>query len=190
MLWYNTRNTDFPLLSELKLNPYDVRKPCVGGSTCYEELNWVETFMNNATIKAQLGAEPTRNFSGGSALVYLDFRATGDGMRNSAPLLTNLVNDGIRLLVYAGNAGASSHGGQKLVCFSGTERPLDSVCNYIGNERWLEKLESVYQDEFLVSRPIPWITEDSQEVVGSVRSAGGDGFTAGNVTFVVVHEAG
>jgi len=61
--------------------------------------------MNNATVKAQLGVEPARNFSGGSASVYLDFRATGDGMRNSAPLLTNLVNNGIRLLVYAGNAG-------------------------------------------------------------------------------------
>lgn len=68
--------------------------------------------MNNATVKAQLGVDPARNFSGGSALVYLDFRATGDGMRNSAPLLTNLVNDGIRLLVYAGNAGMLSHGGQ------------------------------------------------------------------------------
>jgi len=64
--------------------------------------------MNNATIKSQLGVEPSRKFAGGSGSVYLDFRATGDGMRNSAPLLTNLVNNGIRLLVYAGNAGMSS----------------------------------------------------------------------------------
>jgi len=64
--------------------------------------------MNNATVKAQLGIDSSRKFSGGSALVYLDFRATGDGMRNSAPLLTNLVDNGIRLLVYAGNAGISS----------------------------------------------------------------------------------
>ena len=80
----------------------------MGNSLCYEELDWVETFMNNLTVKAQLGTEPTRNFSSGSELVYLDFRATGDGMRNSAPLLTNLVNNGVRLLVYAGNAGLSS----------------------------------------------------------------------------------
>ena len=64
--------------------------------------------MNNATVKAQLGIEPERNFSANSASVYLDFRLTGDGMRNSAPLLTKLVNDGIRLLVYAGNAGMPS----------------------------------------------------------------------------------
>ena len=67
--------------------------------------------MNNATVKAQLGVDPGRNFTGGSALVYLSFRASGDGMRNSAPLLTDLVNDGIRLLVYAGNAGVFGCGG-------------------------------------------------------------------------------
>jgi len=54
----------------------------------------------------------------------------------------------------------------------------------------VEKLESVFQEEFLAAEPIPWITQDSQEVVGTARSAGGSGFTAGNVTFVVVHEAG
>ena len=68
--------------------------------------------MNNATVKAQLGVDPARNFTSGSPYVYLDFRATGDAMRNSAPLLTNLVNNGVRLLVYAGNAGTSSCGDQ------------------------------------------------------------------------------
>ena len=29
----------------------------------------------------------------------------GDGMHNSAALLPELINDGVRLLVYAGNAG-------------------------------------------------------------------------------------
>ena len=80
----------------------------MGGDDCYEELDWVETFMNNATVKTQLGVDPARKFSGGSASVYLDFRVTGDGARDSAPLLTNLINNGIRLLVYAGNAGTSS----------------------------------------------------------------------------------
>jgi len=77
----------------------------MGDDTCYEEYQWVNTFMNNATVKAQLGVDPARNFTGGSPMVYLDFRATGDRARNSAPLLTNLVNNGFRLLVYAGNAG-------------------------------------------------------------------------------------
>jgi len=66
----------------------------------------------------------------------------------------------------------------------------DSVCNYIGNERWLEKLDSVFQEEFLAVKSIPWVTEESQEVAGTVRTAGGHGFTAGNVTLVAVDEAG
>lgn len=66
--------------------------------------------MNNASIKAQLGVDPARKFSKASPSVYLDFRATGDGACNNAPLLTNLVNNGVRLLVYAGNAGMSAVG--------------------------------------------------------------------------------
>ena len=90
-----------------------------GGDTCYEELDWVDTLMRNAAVEAKLGVEPGRNFTGGSALVYLSFRASGDGMRNSAPLLTNLVNDGIRLLVYAGNAGMLGRDNRKIGAFLG-----------------------------------------------------------------------
>ena len=81
------------------------------GDSCYEELDWINTFMNNATVKVQLGVELAREFSGSNRSVYNSFRKLGDGMRNSAPLLTNLVNDGIRLLVYAGNAGVFNSGG-------------------------------------------------------------------------------
>lgn len=80
------------------------------------------------------------------------------------------------------------------------------MCNYIvsclcvtgkgktngrqGNERWLEQLESQFQSEFLSSKPTPWVTMETGRLAGEVRSAGGDGFSAGNVTFVNVHEAG
>ena len=36
----------------------------------------------------------------------------------------------------------------------------------------------------------PWVTTESGVLAGTVRTAGGDGETAGNVTFVTVHEAG
>jgi len=51
----------------------------------------------------------------------------------------------------------------------------------------LEKFESVFKEEFLAEKHFPWTIEDSQRLAGSVRSVGGN---AGNVTFVVVHEAG
>lgn len=37
--------------------------------------------------------------------VNQNFMYQGDGMHNSAALLPELINDGVRLLVYAGNAG-------------------------------------------------------------------------------------
>jgi len=37
---------------------------------------------------------------------------------------------------------------------------------------------------------MPWVTTYNGRVAGEVKSAGGQGLTAGNVTFVNVYEAG
>jgi cathepsin A (carboxypeptidase C) len=63
----------------------------------------------------------------------------------------------------------------------------DMMCNYMGNERWLDVLESSFQSEFVAAKHIPWVNAGTGEVAGSVRSAGSRG---GNVTFVTVFEAG
>jgi cathepsin A (carboxypeptidase C) len=64
------------------------------------------------------------------------------------------------------------------------------MCNYLGNERWVNDLETKFTSEFQKSTPLPWVAEGSSKVAGVVRSAGGQGTTAGNVTFVTVYEAG
>jgi len=61
--------------------------------------------MNDAAVKKELGANPSLTFQSCNMQVNQEFAAQADGMRNSALLLTDLVNEGIRLLVYAGNAG-------------------------------------------------------------------------------------
>lgn len=40
-----------------------------------------------------------------NAILNLAFALQGDGVKNSAALIPELLDDGIRLLVYAGNAG-------------------------------------------------------------------------------------
>ena len=58
-----------------------------------------------------------------------------------------------------------------------------------GNEAWMTQLEHKFHSDFIKSKPAPWVTfGDSKRVAGEVRSAGGDGFTAGNYTFVEVFE--
>ena len=61
--------------------------------------------MNDPAVKKELGVDPSRSFESCNMEVNRAFSTQADGMRNSALLLTDLVNDGIRLLVYAGNAG-------------------------------------------------------------------------------------
>lgn len=95
---------------ETGLNLYDVRRKCdrskdADGPLCYKQLNWIETWMNDPKIKAALGADPSRKFESCNMAINQAFMSQGDGMHNSALLLPELIDDGVRLLVYAGNAG-------------------------------------------------------------------------------------
>ncbi|KAF7777651.1 hypothetical protein Agabi119p4_3723 [Agaricus bisporus var. burnettii] len=157
-------------LMQTGVNPYDVRKKCdreKDGQLCYRQMEWVDTWMNNPKNMAALGVKPDLTFQSCNMEVNRAFTLNGDGMHNSAILLPDLINDGIRLLVYAGNA--------------------DMMCNYIGNERWVEQLDTQFLEEFGSSKSVPWKLYKSDIQAGEVRSAGSG---AGNVTFVTVHDAG
>ena len=55
----------------------------------------------------------------------------------------------------------------------------------------MEKLEGhPFAEEFGSAGLVPWQTLNTGKVAGMVKSAGGGGFTAGNFTYVVIHEAG
>ncbi|KAG6379737.1 peptidase S10 serine carboxypeptidase [Boletus reticuloceps] len=154
------------------LNPYDARRSCdptTDGPLCYQEMGWIETYLNQPDVKAALGVNPQRNFESCNMAMNQAFMLQGDSMHNTPALLPPLINDGVRLLVYAGNA--------------------DMMCNYIGNERWLEALETDFHDEFATAPTEQWITLEGK-VAGTVRSSTGGGFGAGNITFVTIHEAG
>ncbi|EIW77065.1 peptidase S10 serine carboxypeptidase [Coniophora puteana RWD-64-598 SS2] len=153
------------------LNPYDARRTCDrerDGPLCYQQLGWIETWMNQAEVKQALGVDPSRTFESCNMNVNQAFLMQGDSMHYTPALLTDLVNDGVRLLIYAGNA--------------------DMMCNYMGNERWLTDMDSVFKDEFGKAVNEPWTTLRSGTKAGTVRTAGASG--AGNVTFVTIHEAG
>ncbi|KAI9507817.1 Alpha/Beta hydrolase protein [Russula earlei] len=164
----------FGPLQETGLNLYDVRRKCdrskdADGPLCYKQVGWIEIWMNNPKNKAALGVDPSRKFESCNTEVNQAFSLRGDGMHNSAALLPELIDDGVRLLVYAGNA--------------------DMMCNYIGNEEWVENLETRFHKEFKAAPSIQWVTARHGRVAGEVRTAGG-GFGSGNVTFVNVYEAG
>lgn len=92
---------------------YDLRKSCdrspdKDGPLCYKEAEWIPVWLNSAAVKKELGANPAINFTTMSQKVSKDFLSSGDLMHYSAGLLTDLIENGIRLLVYAGDTGKSS----------------------------------------------------------------------------------
>ena len=67
-------------------------------------MQWIDTWMNDPKNKKALGVNPELTFQSCNMDVNQAFFGQGDGMHNSALLLPDLINDGVRLLVYAGNA--------------------------------------------------------------------------------------
>lgn len=91
----------------------------------------IETYMNNYTIKQELGVSTDTKFSSCNMNVNQAFFTQGDGSRNSALVIPELLESGIRLLVYAGNAGTSSL--LQSVDHRAHPRPSkDFMCNAIG----------------------------------------------------------
>ncbi|KAI6162649.1 peptidase S10 serine carboxypeptidase [Pisolithus thermaeus] len=156
-------------------NPYDARRVCYPEEDdhfCYEQMFWVERYMNIPEVKAAIGVAPQRLFKACNMRVNGAFMWQGDSVRDTPALLPELINSGIRLLVYAGVADPFEH------------------CVFQGEERWLEVLHTDFLDEFLDAPTEVWITSTSKKLAGTVRSAGGNGSQAGNITFVTVLEAG
>ncbi|MBW0479329.1 hypothetical protein O181_019044 [Austropuccinia psidii MF-1] len=162
-------------------NPYDVRMDCDRdvNPLCYDEMNWIENYLNREEIRQELGVPSGIQFESCNYDVNRAFQLSGDNMHNSASLLPQLLNNGIRLLIYAGED--------------------DFMCNYLGNERWMLALESPFQQEFennqnkyfsrfQLSRPNSTAQASSKSThAGMVRSAGPG---AGNFTFVSLFESG
>ena len=76
------------------------------GDLCYREMDWIAVYMNNPSVKRAVGASPNVDFASCNMEVNQAFFGQGDGMHNSAKLLPELIDDDIKLLVYAGNADA------------------------------------------------------------------------------------
>ena len=67
---------------------------------------------------------------------------------------------------------------------------VDGACNSLGQSRWVERFPSIFHKEYAQAPTRSWRVGSTRGVAGTVRTVGGDGTTAGNITFVTIHEAG
>ncbi|GMN50992.1 hypothetical protein TIFTF001_020143 [Ficus carica] len=111
------------------INYYDIRKECVG-SLCYDFSN-LEKFLNQKSVRATLGVGDIE-FVSCSQTVYQAMLL--DWMRNLEVGIPALLEDGVKLLVYAGE--------------------YDLICNWLGNSRWVHAMKWSGQKEFTASTEV------------------------------------
>jgi serine carboxypeptidase-like clade 4 len=144
------------LLSAGNINYYDVRKKCEG-TLCYD-FSKMDTFLNDKSVREALGVG-NRKFVSCSPLVYEAMIA--DWMRNLEVGIPELIEDGIKLLIYAGE--------------------YDLICNWLGNYRWVNSMKWSGSETF-VETNMTSFTVDGEEA-GLIKSYG-------PLSFLKVHDAG
>jgi len=127
-------------------NPYDITKDCGLNPLCYD-FSHIEKFMNSDATKKALHVD-SHNPTWRTCNMGINMSFHVDWMKNFAPKVADLVNDGIPALIYAGD--------------------LDFVCNYLGNRAWTLKLDWQHKAEFNAAAEKDWNSGG-----GLVRTANG-----------------
>ncbi|KAI9592647.1 Alpha/Beta hydrolase protein [Syncephalis fuscata] len=142
-------------------NPYDVRAKCPDNTPlCYTEIEAIEKYLNLPHIIREVGAKVDK-FEKCSTNIYQRFSTSGDWMRPYVNKIPKLLEEGIRVLIYAGDA--------------------DYICNWMGNKAWTVDLEWYGKARFASSKDKPWVV-DGQEA--------GEAREGGLLTFLRVYKAG
>ncbi|KAI7751162.1 hypothetical protein M8C21_017138, partial [Ambrosia artemisiifolia] len=135
---------------------YDIRKECIG-SLCYD-FSDMETFLNQKPVREALGVGDIE-FVSCSTSVYQALLM--DWMRNLEVGIPGLLEDGIKLLVYAGE--------------------YDLICNWLGNSRWVHAMEWNGKEKFNASTEVPFEVDGRE--AGLLKNYG-------PLSFLKVHDAG
>ncbi|KAJ3411527.1 hypothetical protein HDV05_002088 [Chytridiales sp. JEL 0842] len=144
------------------LNIYDIRKKCDSSNPlCYSILSDIETYLNRPEIQKTLGVD--RNYKGCNTDVNIKFMMAGDWMRPYVKLVPELLEEGIKVLIYAGDA--------------------DYICNWMGNEAWVKELDWPGNEGFNDADLLSWTSRITGKKAGEFR-------TYENLTWLRIFEAG
>mmetsp|Transcript_4119 Transcript_4119/g.6104 ORF Transcript_4119/g.6104 Transcript_4119/m.6104 type:complete len:725 (+) Transcript_4119:208-2382(+) len=116
------------------LNPYDIREQCKSPPLCYDFSN-IDKFLNlESTKKALHVSHESHKWESCNYGVHSNFMT--DWMKDMSPKVTDVLNDGIRVLIYAGD--------------------VDFICNYMGNRAWTQALDWDHKTEFNAAPDKDW----------------------------------
>ncbi|XP_052184116.1 serine carboxypeptidase-like [Diospyros lotus] len=138
------------------INYYDIRKKCEG-ELCYD-FSAMEKFLNQQNVRDALGVGDIE-FVSCSSTVYQAM--IEDWMKNLEVGIPALLEDGIKMLIYAGE--------------------YDLICNWLGNSRWVKEMKWSGQKNFTASPTVQFLVDGRE--AGLMTSHG-------PLTFLKVHDAG
>ncbi|KAH7098183.1 peptidase S10, serine carboxypeptidase [Auriculariales sp. MPI-PUGE-AT-0066] len=146
-------------------NIYDMSQPCNGTiaeTICYPLTKEISKWLDRSDVRDVLGvSEYPYNFTMCSPKVFSRFRSTLDMHRGSKTYVSELLERGIRVLVYVGN--------------------YDWTCNWLGNLAWTNTLQWAQGEEFAAKQLGEWTVDGHR--AGLTK-------TAGSLTFATVDQAG
>ncbi|ANB14263.1 carboxypeptidase C PRC1 [Sugiyamaella lignohabitans] len=134
-------------------NVYDVRKTCDPNSNglCYEALNYVNQYLNQANVKQALGVQNSITFQDCNNQINSNFINSGDWLQPTQRRVANVLDAGVPVLIYAGDK--------------------DYICNWLGNRAWTQNLQWSGQTEFKQTKTRKWLTKDKKTYAGDVTNA-------------------
>lgn len=82
-------------------NVYDVREKCTGGSLCYDQLEWISTYLNRKDVQKELGVEVS-GYESCNFDINRNFLFQGDWMKPYHRLVPGILEE-LKVLIYAGD---------------------------------------------------------------------------------------
>jgi len=142
------------------MNPYDMRIPCEHGQLCYD-FTKEGKYLNSASVKQQLGVSKRW----GSCNFVVNAAFQGDWMHNFQTLIPDMLADGIRVLIYAGD--------------------VDYICNWLGNKHWTLAMEWPHKADFNKAEDKPYTGREELGLAAAGRLRTSNGFS-----FMQIYQAG
>lgn len=119
-------------------NQYDIRKECEESNNglCYKAFDYIESWINREDVKTALGVNLTLHATDCTLSIQQDFKRQAQAVADSVAYIPELVNGGVRLLAFAGDAG--EYPAVLLICYN-TEgngrRGMQLYCRLIPHKR-------------------------------------------------------
>ena len=142
-------------------NVYDVRRPCGDNQLCYDEIDWISSYLNKKEVMKAVGAE-VDSYDSCNFDINRNFLMQGDWMKPFHRVVPGILEQ-IPVLVYAGDA--------------------DYICNWLGNKAWTEALEWPGQKDYVKAEFKDLLLNGNGKQTGQVKSSG-------NFTFLKLHAGG